>query len=79
MKMTRRNAIGLLATTASLERKGAAQQLSSAPSSQPIELNWLGGAAPPLASGISWGVPWPRGAVRKDSQNLGFQLLDVPR
>jgi len=66
MNITRRNAIGLLATTAALERKAAGQQSSSAPGSEPIEINWLDGAAPPLDIGISWGVPWPRGAVRKD-------------
>jgi hypothetical protein len=29
-----------------------------------VAVNWVG-AAPPLASGVSWGVPWPQGAVDK--------------
>src|SRR5688572_14517039 len=33
---------------------------------QPVQLNWLGGEAPALASGVSFGVPWPRGAVPKE-------------
>ena len=44
--------------------------LSAAPA--PVELRWLGEAPPPLSSGVSWGVPWPRGAVARD-QN--FRLL----
>ena len=31
-----------------------------------VSLGWLGGAPPALASGVSWGVPWPRGTVRKE-------------
>jgi hypothetical protein len=30
-----------------------------------VTLNWVG-AAPPIATGVSWGVPWPQGAVQKD-------------
>jgi hypothetical protein len=29
-------------------------------------VNWLGGASPLAETGVSWGVPWPRGAHRKD-------------
>ena len=32
---------------------------------EPVALHWLAGA-PPAPTGVSWGVPWPRGAVRKD-------------
>ncbi|MEX2601893.1 MAG: hypothetical protein WD355_09610 [Balneolaceae bacterium] len=28
-----------------------------------VPLQWLGGDAPAVESGISWGVPWPRGEV----------------
>lgn len=28
-----------------------------------VELNWLGGTPAPAPTGVSWGVPWPRGAV----------------
>ena len=31
-----------------------------------VSVGWLDGAPPALASGVSWGVPWPRGTVRKD-------------
>jgi len=29
-----------------------------------VAIDWLGGQAPALAGGVSWGVPWPRGTVR---------------
>ncbi|MEP7273438.1 MAG: hypothetical protein ABI882_18200 [Acidobacteriota bacterium] len=31
-----------------------------------VELKWLGDKAPAAATGVSWGVPWPQGKVRKD-------------
>lgn len=37
----------------------------------PVRLDWLGGAPPPVATGVSWGVPFPRGAIRK---NQAFTL-----
>jgi len=50
----------LLLTLASL----AAAPLPAAPGD--VTLDWLERAAPPLAQGVSFGVPWPRGAVQKD-------------
>lgn len=47
-----------------------------------VELNWLDRAAPPVNSGVSFGVPWPRGAFKReqafklqsvDGQNLPLQ------
>lgn len=35
---------------------------------------WLDGTAPPLACGVSWGVPWPRGTV---SPEAIFELTDA--
>src|SRR5262245_42609902 len=32
---------------------------------EPVTLNWLGGAAPGAPNGVSWGVPWPKGAVSR--------------
>jgi len=32
----------------------------------PVTVGWLGGSPPPVDCGVSWGVPWPRGTVRKD-------------
>ena len=31
-----------------------------------VDLNWLDRSAPPVNSGVSFGVPWPRGVVRKE-------------
>jgi hypothetical protein len=59
MKLTRRNAIGLIASTAGTAFAQTATSTS-------LALNWLGGAPPPLDTGVSFGVPWPRGAVRKE-------------
>ena len=64
MKMTRRNALGILASTATaaaLEQDAAAQ---TAPN-EAVTAGWLGGSPPPMESGVSWGIPWPRGTVRK--------------
>ncbi len=33
-----------------------------------VELGWLGGVPAPVASGVSWGVPWPKGAVTKEQR-----------
>lgn len=33
-------------------------------SAVPAELNWLDGTAPEALTGATWGVPWPRGAVK---------------
>jgi hypothetical protein len=29
----------------------------------PVALRWLGDAAPAAPNGVSWGVPWPKGAI----------------
>jgi len=42
-----------------------AQTESSAHTSD-VLLGWLGGTPPALTAGVSWGVPWPRGAYQKD-------------
>jgi hypothetical protein len=36
-----------------------------------VMIGWLGGAAPGMETGVSWGVPWKRGAV---SRNQTFAL-----
>jgi hypothetical protein len=63
MKITRRTAIGLLATTVATEQQAMAQTPTAS-----VTIDWLGNAAPPVATGVSWGVPWPRGTVRRDQQ-----------
>ena len=45
--------------------------LAAAPASPEIgrgvTLNWLGGSAPATPAGVSWGVPWPKGAVQSST------------
>jgi hypothetical protein len=36
-----------------------------------VSVNWLGGTPAPITSGVSWGVPWAKGAVQK---NQAFTL-----
>jgi hypothetical protein len=62
MQMTRRGALGVLASTAAVvaEQEAAAQTYGG----NAVSLNWLGGSPPPFENGVSWGVPWARGAVR---------------
>jgi hypothetical protein len=31
-----------------------------------VSLGWLGDSAAPVSTGVSWGVPWPKGSVQKD-------------
>jgi hypothetical protein len=38
--------------------------VSAAEPAAPVTLDWLGGAAPAVPAGVSWGVPWPKGAVQ---------------
>jgi YetA-like protein len=47
-------------------RRAAEAQSAAAGQSAGVSVGWLGGAAPLTEGGISWGVPWPRGTVRKE-------------
>jgi hypothetical protein len=40
----------------------------------PVQLHWLDQTPPAIAQGVSWGVPWPQGAVPK---NTAFALTDA--
>src|SRR5438552_3317910 len=60
-QVTRRDAIGILASAAAVEQQAAAQ-----PSGSAVSLGWLDGTPPEIASGVSWGVPWARGTVRRE-------------
>jgi hypothetical protein len=40
---------------------------------QGVKLTWLDGAPPAVPQGVSWGVPWPRGTVKRDA---AFGLVD---
>ena len=61
MKMTRRSAIGAMAGAIP-----AASATQGASSGEVVSLGWLDGTPPLITSGVSWGVPWPRGAVSKE-------------
>src|SRR5215468_3607547 len=39
---------------------------AAAQSASSVELKWLGDTPPATTIGVSWGVPWPQGKVRKD-------------
>ncbi len=39
--------------------------LAASAAVEPVEINWLGKTPAPAATGVSWGVPWPKGAVPK--------------
>lgn len=46
----------------------------------PIPLQWLDGQSPVLPGGVTWGMPWPKGAIPKNTafalqQTGGSQLL----
>jgi YetA-like protein len=34
----------------------------------PVQVGWLGGTPAVVATGVSWGVPWPKGAVPKNQK-----------
>jgi hypothetical protein len=60
MKITRRDALGIMAATAAFEPQSVAQQGSNA-----VNINWLGENAPGTEVGVSFGVPWARGTVQR--------------
>jgi hypothetical protein len=33
----------------------------------PVQLHWLDGKAPALSAGATWGIPWPKGTVKKET------------
>ena len=49
-----------------MAREVAEAQSADADQSREVSVGWLGGAPPLMATGTSWGVPWPRAAYRKD-------------
>src|SRR4051812_18930146 len=46
----------------------------SALAAEPVTLNWLGGTPPATAANVTWGVPWPQGAV---PAKTSMQLTDA--
>ena len=68
MKITRRSAIGILASTAS----AAGVDNPQPPQGEgAVTIGWLDKAAPGMETGVSWGVPWARGTV---SRTQAFSL-----
>ena len=49
---------------------GFMQNSVFAQSTTPVKLSWLGGKAPALSTGVSWGVPFPEGQVDPSSSYL---------
>jgi hypothetical protein len=47
----------------------------AAESPAPVALHWLGDAPPGGPAGVSWGVPWPKGALKK-SDALALTTAD---
>ena len=66
--MRRRAFLGSTALTglSLAARRAAEAQTQSGAQSGDLLVGWLGGTPPALATGTSWGVPWPRGAYQKD-------------
>jgi hypothetical protein len=53
----------------------AAALAHAAPPTQPAAIKWLGDSPSPLVTGVSFGVPWPRGTVQK-SQAFALTTAD---
>ncbi len=66
MEITRRGALGLMASTTALAAAEPKASGLTALGGDVASLNWLGGAPPPIEAGVAFGVPWPRGAIRKE-------------
>jgi hypothetical protein len=72
MRVTRRKAIGIVSAGtagAMAEQTTQPPKLPTAtapPTPGAVNLYWLGGEAPQIPCGVSWGVPFPRGSVKKE-------------
>src|SRR5687767_257936 len=77
-ELSRRTLLVGAAITGAATRLGAPAQASAAPGGQPpapipvadagVSLRWLESGAPEALVGTTWGVPWPRGALHRDSE-----------
>jgi hypothetical protein len=44
-----------------------------------VTLSWLGSEPPLVSAGVSWGVPWPQGAVRPGANfSLSAENVSLP-
>ena len=48
---------------------------AQSPQDESVLVGWLGGEAPGINCGVSWGVPWPKGVVKK-GQNFSLFTSD---
>ncbi|SMD22381.1 exo-rhamnogalacturonan lyase family protein [Kibdelosporangium aridum] len=70
--LTRRT---LLASGTALPLALSAPVAGAAQSSEPTEVRWLEGAAPAEMTGVTWGLPWPKGQLRPD-QSFSLRTAD---
>jgi hypothetical protein len=69
----------LFATGLAAQKPVSGAVAGSSGSSPAVMLSWLGGDPPPVPAGVSWGVPWPQGAIgRGSSFNLSASGKDLP-
>ncbi len=59
---------GSLFARDSAEASDATGSSSTASHTSSVPLSWLDGTPPKIPAGVSWGIPWPRGIVPKDSK-----------
>src|SRR4051794_25901642 len=52
----------------------AASGATTGAATRAVEVRWLDPSPPAISHGVSWGVPWPRGAVAKEAH---FRLTDA--
>jgi hypothetical protein len=68
MVLTRRDVFGLMAAAVPATASSKLSAQATGGGNAPVSVDWLGGDAPRVTSGVSWGVPWPRGTVQKEAQ-----------
>ena len=62
---------------AAVPAQGAARNAAAAPSQ--VSLSWLGPDKPAVPTGVSWGVPWAQGTVKRDASfNLVAEGKPLP-
>jgi len=60
---------------AALPAEAEPQSTAAASGSSTVSVDWLGGTPAPAETGLSFGVPWPRGQVRKN-QTIALTAAD---
>src|ERR1017187_751378 len=58
----------LICTLLAAAQAIGAEPNPSTPAAKAVPLSWLGAKPPLTPVGVSWGVPWPRGTMAKESQ-----------